>query len=63
MPNRNWKVISHSGQHMVLEFEGQRRDIPRPKDPEARKMFMSISPDQTIDDATIVHFLKIANWK
>lgn len=63
MSNRTWKIIQHSGQHMIVEFGGERRDIPRPKDPEARQVFMSLSPDQTIDDATIVSFLKIQNWK
>ena len=48
---------------MIVEFGGERRDIPRPKDSEARQLFMSLSPDQTIDDATIVSFLKIQNWE
>ena len=57
--NRNWEVIQHSGQHMILQCGSERRDIKRPSEPTAREFFMSIRPGQLIDDATLVSLLGV----
>jgi hypothetical protein len=59
MANRNWEIVEHSGQHMVLECGTERRDVPRPSDPAKRAYFNSLRPGQLIDDATLISFLGI----
>lgn len=59
MKNRSWTVVQHSGQHMVLECGTERKDIQRPSDPVALKIFTALRPGQSIDDATLQHFLGV----
>jgi hypothetical protein len=55
---RVWKVVQMSGLNVVLESRRQRIDVPRPKDPTAHDMFMTLRADMTVDDGFLEVILK-----
>ena len=55
--SKPWKVVSQSPETVVLEREGQRKEIQRPQDKANQQIFMMLRPEELVDEATIQNFL------
>jgi hypothetical protein len=52
-----WTVVQVNAQRIDLERDGERKEIPRPKDKANLAVFLKIQIDEFVDDATIENFL------
>jgi hypothetical protein len=47
---KEWSVVSNSGEHVILKRGAERKKIPIPAEPTARKMFLKLVPPGTVTD-------------
>jgi len=48
-----WTVVKRTGSRMDLECGFERREVQRPTDPMAKKIFMEIQPGRSVDEGTL----------
>ena len=55
---KDWKVVSNSGKHVILKRGAERKKIPIPDEPTARKLFLKLVPLATVTDKGLELFVR-----
>lgn len=55
--SKPWKVVTQSPEVVVLEREGERKEIRRPQDKANQQVFIMLRPEELVDEATIQNFV------
>jgi hypothetical protein len=55
--SKPWKIVESGEKQIVLERDGERRQIPRPTDKADLAVYLALRPDELISDSTVEIFL------
>jgi hypothetical protein len=55
--SKPWKVVNLSAEKIEIEREGERKELPRPSDKANLAVFLTIRPEEFLDEMTVDNFL------